>query len=244
LYCPRTYARFWVTGWARGAAAATAVCRLCAFEMCGVRLCCAYVGCGGRARLCVHVATTLRGASTPSISDSNLVTQLGDERVGSLLLGVIHGADIRVDGRVEGLPQRTARECAARRAVARRTCRPVRHWWAQGKEFYFHSSIQAGRGGGHHDRIWRYRYPRRASDGTTRLVYRTLYGTYPLYGAMRADLSTSPEKASSGDVESRKKKVRYCHPEHGGMLGSTGHAHQPPGYTLKASGCTTHCVVC
>jgi hypothetical protein len=87
---------------ARGAAAATAVCRPRVFEIRGSRLCCACVGCGGRARLFVHVATTTR-----SFDSEHLRLRLGDERVGLLLLGAVHGADVPVDGRVEHLPHST-----------------------------------------------------------------------------------------------------------------------------------------
>ena len=84
---------------ARGAAAATAVCRPRVFEIRGSRLCCACMGCSGHARLFVHVATTTR-----SFDSEHLRLRLGDERVGSLLLGAVHGADVPVDGRVGHLP--------------------------------------------------------------------------------------------------------------------------------------------
>ena len=72
----------------------------------------------------------------------------------------------------------------------------------------------------------------------------------PSTGIGRHGESTEPCGAGSGrhlkkrapEIESQNSvvtKVRFCRPEHGGMLGSTGHAHQPPDNTLKASGVWT-----
>jgi hypothetical protein len=78
---------------------------------------------------CLWLLPRLRGATTPSISDSNL----GTSALGRSFLELFMVPTFR--SMVASSICRTARECVARRAVARRTCRPVRHGWAQGSFF-------------------------------------------------------------------------------------------------------------
>jgi hypothetical protein len=75
---------------------------------------------------CLWLLPRLRGATTLSISDSNL----GTSALGRSFLELFMVPTFR--SMVASSICRTARECVARRAVARRTCRPVRHGWAQG----------------------------------------------------------------------------------------------------------------
>jgi hypothetical protein len=67
----------------------------------------------------------------------------------------------------------------------------------------------------------------------------------PLHALVEYSWRLNPSIISTTTRRSLFSRVSTCcHPLHGGMLGSTGHAHQRPGYTFKASGVTTHCVVC
>ena len=88
---------------------------------------------------CLCMLPRLRGASTPSISDSDLEMSASGRSFSELFMVPTFRSMV-----ASGIC-RTARECAARRAVARRTCRPVRHGWAQGKGFFLgkgHDSIE------------------------------------------------------------------------------------------------------
>jgi hypothetical protein len=83
---------------------------------------------------CLCMLPRLRGASTPSISDSDLEMSASGRSFSELFMVPTFRSMV-----ASGIC-RTACECAARRAV-----RPVRHGWAQGKEFPAHHNCAAAK---------------------------------------------------------------------------------------------------